>query len=318
MDYFTFKPSGSGTIWVTIAKINWHWQGSAYKDANGVFQSGTDPSSGFSANPQGSASTELPRWSNDIGHVTTTHELHGDSIMTTRIIVFTSLTLALSPLLSTAAVAQSAQPAVQDGLSRGGTTEQMGPRVDGYRLGIQIGKNLFLSTDPISVTVLLKNTGADTLPLVVANPAAFFSFTVVRQDGQAVPLTLWGKSVTRTSQYTRRPFMDSLAPGQSLSITYQLSRMYDMTVPGVYQVTASTTLTGRRPASNSVTLTSNTAVLNMGGDDIDSVFGTPTVGPPIAGKTNPFVAPTVDIKGSKTVKRTRPRKPPATSSEGAG
>lgn len=60
--YLMYKSDEPGSIWVTLGKVSWNWQGVATKDGHGQWS--LDEGSGhYSADPPGIDTTELPRWS---------------------------------------------------------------------------------------------------------------------------------------------------------------------------------------------------------------------------------------------------------------
>lgn len=59
--YLTYKPDGSDSIWVTLARLDWHCKGSAVS-TDGSNWTEVDGGQSSSVNPAGSDNSELPTW----------------------------------------------------------------------------------------------------------------------------------------------------------------------------------------------------------------------------------------------------------------
>jgi len=63
-DYQQFKPTGNHSIWVTIFKLNWFWQGEAVIYGVGSsWKLGSSPPNTPSVNPTGAPYSIFPTWS---------------------------------------------------------------------------------------------------------------------------------------------------------------------------------------------------------------------------------------------------------------
>jgi len=85
---------------------------------------------------------------------------------------------------------------------------------------------------PLVVRITIRNSGKDKLKHVEPGIYQVFTFRVVDQDGTPVPMTRFGqkKLVGRgTGGKTR-----TLPPGSYYATVYNLSRLFDLTVPGSY------------------------------------------------------------------------------------
>jgi hypothetical protein len=68
--YFMYKPNGADSIWVTLARLDWHWAGATTR--TGASGNNWTPPTGASndKDPSGTASTELPTWTDNVTSIT--------------------------------------------------------------------------------------------------------------------------------------------------------------------------------------------------------------------------------------------------------
>ena len=61
--YLVYKPSGADSIWVSLGRLDWSWAGSARREGDGRRARWIGPlQPAWTANPVGSATSELPQW----------------------------------------------------------------------------------------------------------------------------------------------------------------------------------------------------------------------------------------------------------------
>lgn len=71
--YLMYRPAGADSIWVTIARLDWDWAGQTTRvgapaDPGNIWNAPTGVSN--TRNPSGSASTELPLWTDNFTSIT--------------------------------------------------------------------------------------------------------------------------------------------------------------------------------------------------------------------------------------------------------
>jgi hypothetical protein len=185
--------------------------------------------------------------------------------------------------------AQPIRLAAQDGEN----TMQEQPRgaLQGLLLNIKANKSEYLSTDAIILTMTLKNAGKSDVLVGFSNPINFFKFHVTLSTSEEAPRTLRGARIWESRLHIYSMFSDALAPGQELSVTLPISALYDMTLTGKYQISASVATSGVQGAKVPLTVDSNIVSINMNGEDAFSPFYKPVIRPDIPGKHNPFLVP---------------------------
>jgi hypothetical protein len=138
------------------------------------------------------------------------------------------------------------------------TTTPWGPTVDGVRIRLVTEKADYRPLEPISSVVDFQNLRSSDEEILVAFKGSY-DFEVKGPNGKDCPLTLWGQDyVYRNTDGEVR----TAKPGDVVSEREQvLNRLFDMTLPGNYTVTARRGWTGTDPTkstelvSNPVTIT---------------------------------------------------------------
>jgi hypothetical protein len=71
--YFMYKPAGADSIWVTLMRLDWHWAGETTRVGapSGTGNSWTAATGlGRDKDPSGTATTELPTWTDNVTSIT--------------------------------------------------------------------------------------------------------------------------------------------------------------------------------------------------------------------------------------------------------
>jgi hypothetical protein len=101
-------------------------------------------------------------------------------------------------------------------------------------ISISTKKKLYESGEPISIIVELKNVGAADL-FVERGGFARYDFTVLFNDKEHVPHTLYGKKILERKQIGSLAMLD-LKPGEKTSMEFPLSRLFDFSLSGYYEI----------------------------------------------------------------------------------
>ncbi len=97
----------------------------------------------------------------------------------------------------------------------------------------------WVADSPVWCDVCLRNNGEAAATYGHTSDYKAFTITVFEANGQAVPLTRFGKIVIGGEPGEYKKFITrALLPGQTLSRRYNLSRLFDLTVCGRYWITA--------------------------------------------------------------------------------
>jgi hypothetical protein len=89
---------------------------------------------------------------------------------------------------------------------------------------------------PIACTVILTNTSPNTISYIHTTASRAFILEIKDPKGTFVPLTRYGKLVFEGEDLR---FIDrKLKPGQSIELTYDLTRCFDLSMPDDYSLSA--------------------------------------------------------------------------------
>ena len=132
--------------------------------------------------------------------------------------------------------------------------KQWGKQVEGYELSLSTEKNEVLPDEPIFVRIALRNSGESDATIVRLPFLPFCKIEVRSAKDEIAPLTLFGKSASKLFSVMTQP----LAKGDEFVVIVQLNRLYDMTLPGRYKVTATRTVWRRDGSGGTAGVVSNT------------------------------------------------------------
>ena len=107
----------------------------------------------------------------------------------------------------------------------------------GCRISIQAKDYDDKEYGPVTLSIIVKNSGKGTVTYV--EPTLFFDFglTVKDSKGEEVPRTRYGEHIHHSIWNFERAVVE-LAPGKQKEYSLVVSRAYDMTLPGTYTIAA--------------------------------------------------------------------------------
>lgn len=111
-----------------------------------------------------------------------------------------------------------------------------GPIVEGYQLIVQTDADVFLPSNPIVISIALKNTTKKVLEPFVRHPEADYKFEIKNAKGQPVLLTPYGKERKKLSKTFFGIGPIELFTGEDLKDTFQINLFYEMTKNDVYLI----------------------------------------------------------------------------------
>lgn len=137
----------------------------------------------------------------------------------------------------------------------GRATERVwGDVAGGSRMSVSIEQKDFAVCYPIVLQVVLRNVSERPLSFVVSGDQDF-SFTVLDERGEEVPLTRYGTMTQNPDRFYMR-LVKSIAPGDEAKWVFTINRSHDMTVAGAYLVKVRRRVLGQ-DRENSVEVVSN-------------------------------------------------------------
>ena len=114
---------------------------------------------------------------------------------------------------------------------------QWGEEVNGCRISIQAKDYESKEYSLVTLSIIVKNTGKETVTFL--EPLAFFGFTVTVKDakGEQVRRTRYGEHLRRLIFNFEQALVE-LAPSEQKEYLFAVNRKYDMTLPGTYTIAA--------------------------------------------------------------------------------
>jgi hypothetical protein len=117
------------------------------------------------------------------------------------------------------------------------------PKTVASRVGLSFVATLDKGTvsrdEPITLKLSLTNNTKKEIIVIESNPLADYKIDVRDGRGTRVPPTPEGKDLLFRSQWGGRRLSVTIAPGESKTDTFQVNKIYAMTNPGSYTITAS-------------------------------------------------------------------------------
>jgi len=101
-------------------------------------------------------------------------------------------------------------------------------------------KNLIGQLEPLELEVSLRNNTRRQVYVVESNPLADYKIEVRDEQGTRVEPTPEGKDLLFRSQWGGRRLSVMIAPGETKTATFEVNKIYAMTEPGSYTITART------------------------------------------------------------------------------
>ncbi len=132
---------------------------------------------------------------------------------------------------------------------------QWGEKKEGLAISIVVSEADYKKSDDIVLDILLKNFGANPVPLVVRSQWIDYTYVVSNSLGQHTMKNAFGRQREEAGQEGRKMIVD-LRPGESRSDEFELSKAFDLK-PGTYTVFVARTFQNSSHAGQLVTVRSN-------------------------------------------------------------
>lgn len=116
---------------------------------------------------------------------------------------------------------------------------------NGVEMTVQVNKNNIVS-QPLAMKISLTNLSDETISHGHIRGYDDYDVVVLDSFGMQVPLTRYGKNCVASKEGGKLAIAD-LQPGWMYSITLNLQRLFDLTIPGKYQVSISKRINPFRP-----------------------------------------------------------------------
>jgi len=102
-----------------------------------------------------------------------------------------------------------------------------------------LAKGAVSRDEPITLKLTLTNNTKKEILVIESNPLADYKIDVRDQRGTPVPPTPEGRDLLFRSRWFGRRVSVTIAPGENKTDTFQVNKIYAMTDPGSYAITAS-------------------------------------------------------------------------------
>ncbi|SRR6266705_3069281 len=151
------------------------------------------------------------------------------------------ITYSLRLSLTTALILLAAwlEPAGSAGLGTGTYLPKSAVSRVGLSFVASLAKNVVSREEPITLKLTLTNNTKKEIVVVESNPLADYKIDVRHGLGTRAPPTPEGKDLLFRSQWGGRRLSVTIAPGESKTDSFRVNRIYAMTNPGSYTITAS-------------------------------------------------------------------------------
>jgi hypothetical protein len=135
-------------------------------------------------------------------------------------------------------------PSSESVAARSSSSMRVIPKKENYRVG-----------DPVVLQVEVQNTGNSAVSVNRDHPLLDYDIVVLGPDGKNIPLSVDAERVKKKQQLVSRRIKRSLAPAQRTHEDLEITRYFEMRLPGVYEIRISRHLlpveqgTNSRPAA---------------------------------------------------------------------
>jgi hypothetical protein len=119
-----------------------------------------------------------------------------------------------------------------------------GQPVEGCRLSISVPASKIEAGRPVELTLVFRNDGPTEMKFPKFSMWFNYEYAILYDENQEVPLTPFGEHQKESSVMSAMAASD-VAPGEELTSTVEISRLYDLSRPGKYTVEASKDLPSR-------------------------------------------------------------------------
>src|SRR5262249_18223553 len=133
--------------------------------------------------------------------------------------------------------------------------------VQGFKLSLLRARRAN-DSEHVFVIVSIKNVSAKDRPWVATHPLRIYAFNVTRGADEPAALTALGKARVEAAQEGSRATA-TVKPGETRGAEFFLDRIYDMSLPGEYKVTVSTSVPKLTDAAGFEKITSNEIIIKV-------------------------------------------------------
>ena len=113
-----------------------------------------------------------------------------------------------------------------------------GDSVNGCRISISLPEVQIQTGQPVELSIVLANIGSAVIHSPRTSNWFDFEVSILAPDGKAVPMTEFGAKLHGNLQEQGGTLLD-LKPGDELTSSVEVSRLYGVAQPGVYSITVS-------------------------------------------------------------------------------
>ena len=137
-----------------------------------------------------------------------------------------------------------------------------------YKISLDFESEKVDSSEPIVLNVTFENLSDKNVRFAVTNVEALFSIRIENSASEIMPLTRYGQRSFQNEgkEDSLMRVIQEIKPQEKRSFKILLNRLYDMSIPGEYSVTATKTLRLNNDKGAKDVL-SNTAKVYVGGFD---------------------------------------------------
>lgn len=135
---------------------------------------------------------------------------------------------------------------------------------EGFQLTAQVEQVNFMPAAPIVLTVTLKNTTDKTLSHLTSRPEIDYPIEVKNKKGEIMPLTRYGQRLKKSSKTFWSIGGSDLVPGEEVSNTFIVNRVFDMTDDDEYTITVTHPVPKLDGHGITVNIVSNVVHLTVG------------------------------------------------------
>jgi len=118
---------------------------------------------------------------------------------------------------------------------------QVAPPPGAFDVAVSFRQERYSAAAEVELLVTVKNTTEHIIGFYSGGPERDWYFVLRDEEGHEMPPTRYNREIVQPLQASKiypSQRIVSLRPGQAVSYTFVLSRLYDLTMPGKYRLTA--------------------------------------------------------------------------------
>ena len=139
----------------------------------------------------------------------------------------------------------------------------------GYEIDAQFENDEVQSAAPVVLIISIKNNSQSGMSYIETDSELVFDINVKNAKGESMPLTRYGKRIMQPEAEPTvfRRILVKLKPGEKSLYKILVNRIYDMSVPDSYSVTAKRRFLPEGESKLSEEVSSQAVVIKVGGFD---------------------------------------------------